>query len=66
MEGMDINAIITDLNKALRALDEACEMIVDATDSCPWKLEGYYLGCSNACDNDAALCWQRYFLNKRG
>lgn len=51
----------TDLKKALRL---ACEMVAD----CPGAQDDWP-GCGGTarkCSNDAAICWERYFLEEAG
>lgn len=48
-----------------KVLDDACKMLAENTGSCPWDMLDQYMDCGDSCDDDTALCWQKYFLKTK-
>lgn len=47
-----------------KALDKACSIISNYTDSCPYDIFDYYLDCENRCNNQCNECWKIYLMDE--
>ena len=51
--------------KVEKALDRAAKYVSEVVEGCPIALElGYEICKEDGCDNDAAVCWMKYFLEE--
>lgn len=51
--------------KVEKALDRAAKYVSEVVEGCPIALElGYEICKEDGCDNDAAVCWMKYFLSE--
>ena len=54
---------VTEENARLKeSFQSACIAYAEFTGSCPEDMNDVYMDCENVCDNNAAKCWEKYFL----
>jgi hypothetical protein len=58
-------ALLKGREKVEKALDRAAKYVSEVVEGCPIALElGYEICKEDGCDNDAAVCWMKYFLSE--
>ena len=57
---------MADDNGYLSALKKACIAYAEFTGSCPFDMHNCELAKCRDCDDNAAECWQKYFLWEGG
>lgn len=49
-----------------KALELACEMIVECMETCPYELLDCRLWCCDDCKDEFSKCWNTYFVLDAG
>ena len=58
---------MTATNKKIleKALENACQLIVEHLGTCPLDFENYsFINCDTECGDNYSVCWEQYFIDK--